>query len=779
MDTPPKMNLFKKISQSIKQAWNTIKPGPTAWKAAGWGVAILTFLLAFAAYGLAIGNTWYGIPLVITLAVFVLLAFLSNALLDLILLILNRIPTTYRWLSFGSIIILSTLIYSIAPLPTAIFVLVTVLVSSLLGAAVFTILRGGLRSLPAPKKVITWLGLVLGTAGLAAGIFLYFWPGPAPKPIQASPDSNPLTITAADPSQPGGYTVKTLTYGSGKDLHRPEYGKEAALITQSVNGSALIDNWSGFSGNLRTRYWGFDASALPINGRVWYPEGDGPFPLVLVVHGNHNMIDYSDPGYDYLGELLASRGYIFVSVDENFLNGGFVNIQLFGIKGIKGENDARGWLLLEHFRTWQTWNQDASSPFYQKVDFDKLAVMGHSRGGEAAYIAAGFNHLPAYPENANLRFNYDFDIDAVVSIAPVDGQYMPAGARMPLENVNYLVIQGAHDADLQPFMGTRMFNRVKFTDGNDWFKAAIYIDRANHGQFNSTWGNNDYGSLIGYGITNRKILLSKSEQEQVAKVYISAFLEAALRGETAYLPVFRDPRAAQAWLPQTRYLSQFENSRSTVLANFDEDINPFTATWAGTSFSSGELTLWYENQVDLKWDNQKNQAVYLGWDRTSDPSSTPRFSLELPKDASSLWQAEGILYFSLADANKDNQAKNNTGSTESDKQKGQKQEPPARQPVDFTILLIDSDGDTARLPLSYFALLQPQFEGKFNKADFLNRDDFKLSEPVFQTFEFPLSAFVENNPKLDLAQIRFIRFIFDRTETSAIILDNIGIRSQP
>jgi hypothetical protein len=61
-------------------------------------------------------------------------------------------------------------------------------------------------------------------------------------------------------------------------------------------------------------------NSLPINTRVWYPEGDGPFPLALIVHGNHNMQDYSDPGHEYLGELLASKGIILASVDENFIN---------------------------------------------------------------------------------------------------------------------------------------------------------------------------------------------------------------------------------------------------------------------------------------------------------------------------------------------------------------------------------------------------------------------------------------------------------------------------
>ena len=91
-----------------------------------------------------------------------------------------------------------------------------------------------------------------------------------------------------------------------------------------------------------------------------------------IVHGNHNPQDFSDPGYGYLGELLASRGFILVSVDENFING-----------GLRGENDGRAWLLLKHLEAWKQWNDCAGSPFYHKVDMSNIALMGHSRGGEA------------------------------------------------------------------------------------------------------------------------------------------------------------------------------------------------------------------------------------------------------------------------------------------------------------------------------------------------------------------------------------------------------------
>ena len=72
------------------------------------------------------------------------------------------------------------------------------------------------------------------------------------------------------------------------------------------------------------------------------PEGDGPFPLVLIVHGNHLMEQFSDEGYAYLGEMLASRGFIAVSVDENFLN--------YSFWGNIPDNDmkVRAWILLKH-----------------------------------------------------------------------------------------------------------------------------------------------------------------------------------------------------------------------------------------------------------------------------------------------------------------------------------------------------------------------------------------------------------------------------------------------
>src|SRR5213078_3332878 len=104
------------------------------------------------------------------------------------------------------------------------------------------------------------------------------------------------------PSEPGSFKVLTMYYGSGTDKNRKEFKDSVTYKTRAVD----VSPYASIA----------PAQAAPINGRVWYPDGPGPFPLVLVVHGNHTPEDYSDPGYDYLGKLLASRGFILASLDE-------------------------------------------------------------------------------------------------------------------------------------------------------------------------------------------------------------------------------------------------------------------------------------------------------------------------------------------------------------------------------------------------------------------------------------------------------------------------------
>lgn len=63
-------------------------------------------------------------------------------------------------------------------------------------------------------------------------------------------------------------------------------------------------------------------SCLRLNGRIWYlpNTSHSPYPVVLMVHGNHKSTVSSEIGYQYLGTMLASQGFLAVSIDEIFFN---------------------------------------------------------------------------------------------------------------------------------------------------------------------------------------------------------------------------------------------------------------------------------------------------------------------------------------------------------------------------------------------------------------------------------------------------------------------------
>ena len=392
---------------------------------------------------------------------------------------MSRIPWRYR-LTLGVCggVLATSFPFSVDP-ATLIWGIVAF---SAAGAGVAAISRENIDAMTRLQRGVATVGIVVG---LGSGGFLLYWLGnggaaaleyrnAAVEAAGQDGPARPEHLTLSDPSRPGAYEVRTLTYGTGEDIHRFEFGRDADLITATVDGRPFLSEWTGDSGNERKGSWGFDRDELPVQGRVWYPDGDGPFPLVLIVHGNHNMYEYSDPGYGYLGELLASRGFILVSVDENFING-----------RIRQENDARAWLLLEHLEVWQRWSHGeaaaAQNPFAGKVDMSRIGLIGHSRGGEAVAVAAAFNTLPYYPDDATVAFDYGFDIGAVIAIAPIMGQYRPGGRDNDLRDVNYFVIHGANDGDVSSFAGAGQYEHVSFSGDVYRFKSSLYVMGANHG----------------------------------------------------------------------------------------------------------------------------------------------------------------------------------------------------------------------------------------------------------------------------------------------------------
>ncbi|TES89063.1 MAG: hypothetical protein E3J88_06540 [Anaerolineales bacterium] len=622
--------------------------------------------------------------------------------------------------------------------------IVIVLCEVLLGGVSYELFRGGWRTANTQKRVLLLSTLVL-TLGLNTGfVYWYLHPGVDDYLLKIEPYQSPPAIDAPDPTLPGPYIVKTLFYGSGTDQRRSEFGENVDITTYTVNASSYV--WlDGFKAKTRQWFWGFGPQEFPLNGRVWYPEGEGLFPLVLVVHGNHTMTDFSDPGYGYLGELLASRGYIVVSVDENFLNGYFSG-------RMSGENDARGWMLLKHLELWRQWSNDPASIFAGQVDLGNIALIGHSRGGEAVAQAASFNRLTHNPNNARIRWNFNFGILSVVAVAPVDQQYKPAGHPTVLTDVNYLVLQGAHDADVKTYYGFQQFQRVQYTNPEtDLFKAGLYIYQANHSQFNSVWGNQDFGLPRGRYL-NIKPLLAGEDQRQIALLYISAFLDTTLGGESAYLPLFQDYHNAGAWLPPTLYINQYQGAGYHPMTTFEEDYDVITTTVDGGRIKGVNLSRWKEKEMKSRTGkSQYNHAVEVGWN-----SKSARYSIVLPAGLGLDLDLDGgdYLVFNLADGR--------------DYEEGEGL-------LDFNVILEDSNGEVTEVALSDVMELLPQFRVQITRLPGWERIKYKSpTEVVFQTFRIPLSSLQESNPRFESGLVVEIRFSFDLVEKGVIILDEVG-----
>ena len=648
------------------------------------------------------------------------------------------------------------------------------------------------------------------------------------QPLKLLKDDSPTvlasqTISAGNPADKGTFAVKTLTYGSGTDIKRPEYGKDVTIKTKTVDASPFA-SITGQAAKDRKKFWGFDLKKAPINGRVWYPDGPGPFALALIVHGNHNWKEFSDPGYGYLGELLASRGFIMASVDENFIN------------GLSGENDARAWLMLKHLEAWKQINDTADGPLFHKVDMNNIAVMGHSRGGEAAALAATFNKLKYYPDDFKQEFKFNFNIKSVVAIAPVDGQYKPTGQFTPLENVNYLLIHGSHDGDVSTAVGLRQYERLKFTDGQPRFKAVLFMYRANHGQWNTVWGNKDNGPRSGRSLDLRT-LIDPEDQRQFAKVTISGFLEATMHGKSEYIPLFRDHRTAGQWMPKTMYTTRFQDSDYHALAEFDDDIDLTTGTAKGVTISGEHLSTWNENTVPFRsaGTTQNHNAVWVGWnnelagggkapDSTATPTPTPSptpttgttgtkgttgtekpkvygppasFTVSVPSELRSAWAVGGssAVYLSLAVTNtkpgprqppKDPNKKEEEPAA-GDKPKASptpkpspspkpKKEEPDLTPIDLTIELTDEAGHVARVQLSRYGVARHPLDARIYRRE--GRDASRFStiyELIPQTFVMPMADFKQAAPDFDPQQLTSIRLIFDKTNAGTVVIEHVGL----
>jgi hypothetical protein len=290
------------------------------------------------------------------------------------------------------------------------------------------------------------------------------------------------------------------------------------------------------------------------HGSIYYPaEEDGKdkafdkrlaklgrVPIVVMAHGNHDPGVPSYLGYDYFQHDLAKMGIIAVSVDCNALNGNGG-----GVTNIVDRAD----LIIDNIAFLQTMDADPGSIFFQKIDFKRLGLMGHSRGGDAVVT------VPTVIALAGVT------IQSVLALAPTNFRYWAGMSTIQPRGYAFQTILPAGDGDVHDNNGAQFYDQA--TPGP--FKNQLYVWYACHDFFNRQWPDDD--SLW---TPPQPAVMARADHERILSVYGCAFLRATLLGHntTGYLSGDGVPSGALT----VNVFRAFERSKALTVDNFDGGI---------------------------------------------------------------------------------------------------------------------------------------------------------------------------------------------------------------
>ncbi|WP_154402908.1 hypothetical protein [Nocardioides speluncae] len=372
-------------------------------------------------------------------------------------------------------------------------------------------------------------------------------------------DTNPRTVvavvyaeTAPDPAaldvvlsgdrldEPGSDLARRAV-GAGEAAPRP--AAEAAPVDPGVPGNLPITT-SNYT--LPGIQLGGMPEKVEMVGHVVKPAASAAsddHPLVLFLHGRHEFCYQpkggateggggdgwpcenglkpipSQLGYDYAQRLLASQGYVTVSIAANGINAQDYRLA-------DGGAQARATLVRRHLDQWAKW---AGST--HKVDLSKVILVGHSRGGEGVARAA-----------LTIPLSAPYRIAGQVLLAPTDfsrqtSPYVPTATVLPY-----------CDGDVSDLQGQFFTDRARDLDSRDTsLKSSVMVMGANHNFFNTEWTpgisaapsfDDWFGPPTARCGRKHPDRLSAAEQRAVGKSYIAGAVRLMTKGDESVLPLY-------------------------------------------------------------------------------------------------------------------------------------------------------------------------------------------------------------------------------------------------
>jgi hypothetical protein len=380
---------------------------------------------------------------------------------------------------------------------------------------------------------------------------------------QESPDGLTLTTTTTDPAAAHPGNVQVAWNGQVPEAAAQKTLAPATHSPAKPATKAPDPTTKGKYAVARADY-DFGDSALTLSGlggrvveeraAVWVPVSvRGERPVVLFLHGRHSAcynpvtratdnahwpcVEGFVPipsyhGYDQSAEVLASRGYVVVSISADG-----INAQDNPFSDDSGTL-ARGQLVVDHLDLLAKANAGRAarmSPLLRgRLDLSDVGLMGHSRGGEGVVKAALLNAALPRP----------YGIRAVLPLAPIDF------GRETLPDVPMAVLLPYCDGDVSNQQGQHFYEDSRYAHPSDnVLRSSVLVMGADHNFFNTEWtpgvsaapSSDDWSNQTDPtcgATTPTTTRLTAAQQYQVGVAYIAGFFRMVMGGETGFAPMF-------------------------------------------------------------------------------------------------------------------------------------------------------------------------------------------------------------------------------------------------
>ncbi len=225
-----------------------------------------------------------------------------------------------------------------------------------------------------------------------------------------------------------------------------------------------------------------------LNGLIAAPANQSePAAVVVILHGTHPGCPMSEgeadlwpctpeeerpnySGFDYLARDLAAHGYVVLVPNINAEN-------TFGFgEPLFGERTAQ--LLDLHLRALSRAAAGGANDFGValdgRADLSRIALFGHSRGGELAWLLANDPHF------ASGKRGYG-PVAGVLQIAAATSAADPWRSSA----VPFATILAACDGDVVMQDGQFFFEGARLAQDQTAWAASVWLESANHNNFNT------------------------------------------------------------------------------------------------------------------------------------------------------------------------------------------------------------------------------------------------------------------------------------------------------